>query len=288
MRRVVLAVGAVAAAVLTAAGCGGGTEDGARGGDEGELAELREQVELHLYEPGELEGVLVAALAIAGRNAGEPLGDEAFAFAEETFLDWYQGKEGLFKEGVPAAPEAVGDYAVEGFQSLAGFIAAVPTQYDATTVRDRLHSELLEQADWRLRDLEWAYNNRSEWVAELESAGTTEGSWFGLWARLENGMGASMGYKDSDAYAQEEAALRYIGELAAGAGESSDFMARWALVVEAVALGPYTPPSLEERYEDGKFITTYTEEAVAGALANAEELGRAIEAARRYFPPLED
>lgn len=283
MKAIALVLGMLGAAALFTPGCGGG------GGnpDEKELEELREALEF-TEEPAELEALITSALGIASRHAGEPLGDEAFAFAEETLLGRYRASEGLFGDSVPRPSAALGDYDVGAFQSLAGFIAAAPAQYDAAAVRDRLHSGLLERAGWALRDLEWAYNSRSDWASELATTGTTEGTWFGLVARLDNGLGASMGYKDSEAYAQEEVALRYLGELAAGAGASPDFLAGWPAVLDAVALGAFTPPSLDERYEDGKFITTYTGEAVAGALANAEELGRAIEAARRYFPPLED
>ena len=75
----------VAATALLTASCGGGGGDGAKA-DEERLAEIREEV-LYLFEANEAETLLIEALDIAERNAGTPLGDEAFAFVEETYVE---------------------------------------------------------------------------------------------------------------------------------------------------------------------------------------------------------
>lgn len=78
--------------LLTFAGCGGGGSS-----DTNELKDLRVEARDALEWPyandAEVEAIIGGAFAIAARNAGTPLGDDAFDFAEELFFShrWNDG-----------------------------------------------------------------------------------------------------------------------------------------------------------------------------------------------------
>lgn len=276
MKRLLGIAAAVMAALALAAACGGG--DGGNGGGSGnddarELQQLREQVESN-YDAAVLRQLLTSALAIAERNAGQPLGDEAFAFAQDALLAHYKGSEGLFADVVPVPSQATGDAYLAPFQNLAGFLMVVPEPFRPDEVVATFHADLLERADSNLFELEYARDNRLTWAADLQSAGTTELTWFGL---------GPLGASSAEEYGREAASLAYLRQLAVQAGETPDLLAGWDLLIGAVTLAGYAPPSLETGYEDGKFVTVYTAESVAGGAANAAELSAAIDAPGRTF-----
>jgi hypothetical protein len=282
--RVLLAVVLVGTLLMTS--CGGAEERPPP--EAGALEELRTEV-AQTYESGALEALLNEALAIATRNAGSPLGQEAFDFAEQTVIDRYAGHEaGPFSGRIPAPPDQIADSYVQDFRNLAAFVAVAPEPYRPVAVLERFQKNMFERADRTLRDLEWARNNRADWAAELAAEGATEATWFALVATLDSGMKASMGSIDSEQYAFEHARLLYTREMAVIALQPADLLAAWDLVIAAVLVANFEPPNLDTRYEDGTFITRYTEEAMAAGAANARELTDAIESARVFFPPIVD
>jgi len=251
------------------------------------LVSLRAEI-ASTYEAGPLEAKLSEVLAIAAANPGTPLGDEAFAFAEQTVLERYSGHQaGPFASTIPSPPDQIAVSYVQDFRNLAAFAAIVPAPYKATAVLERFSTDQMERARRTLRDLEWARNNRVEWAAELANEGATADSWFGLFAINEDGgPGASRGTLDSEDWAHEHAALLYMRDLAVRVGQDQRLLDGWDLIIHAVVVANFEPSNLDTRYEDGTFITRYTEEAVAAGAANARELTAAIEAAREYFPPV--
>ncbi len=273
-------------ALVFAGACGSESDPSTTEADA--LETLRAEI-ASTYAAGPLEAKLSEALAIAAANPGTPLGDEAFALAEGTVLDRYSGHDaGPFSQNIPAPQEQIADSYVQDFRNLAAFAAIVQPPYIPSATRDRFHAELLERADRTLRDLEWARNNRVAWAAGLANEGTTEGTWFALVATLEGGMGASMGTLDSEDYAHEHAALLYVRDLAVRIGEPADVLDAWDRLIKGVVIANFEPTNIDTRYEDGKFITRYTEESVASASENASQLTAAIDAARAFFPPIED
>ncbi|MBI5947437.1 MAG: hypothetical protein HY875_04805 [Chloroflexi bacterium] len=264
MRWLVLVVAVLGSLAATVAACGGGDPD------REELDRLRAESEF-LFDDAEREALLVDALAVAARNAGKPLGDEAFAFAEDAFLEWYVSAEGgLFSDRAPAPASDVSDLYLETYRSLFGFTEATPAPYRATAVVERLRDRLLERAGHYLFRLDEAVANRAAWVSELQTAGTTSRSF--------------QGQESEDGFAEYGASLRYLRDLASRAGMSGDFLVGWDRLVAAVAIADYAPPSVRTEYRDGKIVTTYTAEAVAAGAQNVKDLGAAIAAAKPYFP----
>ncbi len=279
-----LLLAAALGATLLVASCGG-EEQAPTEADALEV--LRAEV-AQTYEPAALEALLVEALAIATRHPGTPLGDEAFAFAEQTVLERYSGHAaGPFASGIPSPPDQIADSYVQDFRNLAAFAAIVPAPYRAAAVLERFSSDQMERARRTLRDLEWARNNRVHWAAELANEGATDDAWFGLFALAADGSaGASRGTLDSEDWAREHAALLYMRDLAVRVGPDQQLLDGWDLIIKAVVIANFEPSNLDTRYEDGSFITRYSEGAVAAAAANAAELTAAINAAREYFPPV--
>jgi hypothetical protein len=277
----------LATAALLAAACGGGTDG--ETSDAGALEELRNEVEVAAVEAASLESLLTGAFVIATRNAGEPLGAEAFAFAEEVALEnMWTFEEGPFSSLAPEPPDGLAGTDAHVWRALAGFIVAAPAPYEATAVFERLHREFMETADNTIDELKWAADSRTTWAGELLAGGETAGSWWGLVARLDGGTSASMGAKNAEDYAAGLVQLAYYRDLAAGAGEPAEFLAAWDLLIAAVELAAYEPPQLRTEYRDGKFITTYTEEAATGGAANARQLTEAVAAVRPLFPETEE
>ncbi len=276
------------ATALLAGACGGGG-GGGEPSDTGTLEDLRAEVELAGADAARLESLLNEVFAIATRNAGEPLGDEAFAFAEEVALGrpWAM-KEGPFSALAPAPPAGLVETDAHVFRNIVGFILATPAPYEATATLEKLHGEFLQTANLDLNDLEWAATSRTQWAEELLAQGETGGGWWNLVARLDGGMSASMGSKDAEEYAADQVQLGYYRELALAVGEPAEFLAAWDQLMAATALASYEPPRLREDYRDGKFITIYTEEAATGGAANARQLTEAVAALRLLFPALEE
>jgi hypothetical protein len=288
MNRLLLAL--ISGAVFVAFGasaCGGGGGDGT-GADEERLAELREEV-LYLFDATEAEALLIEALDIAERNSGTPLGDEAFAFVEEVYVeDWLYLDTWPFSDRAPDLPLELMDTDADSLRRLVGFLEVVPPGYEATRVTARLHQDLMDHGDFRLTDLEWAQTAREEWAMKLASEGVVEGSWFVLTLRLADGTSGSMGSKSSEEYLEDLVELRYMRELAVAAGEPAEFLAAWDELIAGYELGSFAPPQSDSTYEDGTFVTYYSEEAVTEGAANAEALAASIAICREYFPETED
>lgn len=271
------------ATALLAGACGSGG-----GGDEPSdaeaLVDLRAEVELAGADAPRLESLLNDVFAIATRNAGEPLGDEAFAFAEEVALANRWLDEGPYSALAPAPPAELDETDAHALRNLAGFILAVPAPYEATATLAKLREEFLQTANLDLNELEWAATSRTEWAGELLNQGETEGGWWSLVALLDGGMSASMGSKNAEEYAADQVQLAYHRELAVAVGEPAEFLAAWDQLIAATALATYEPPQLRVDYRDGKVVTIYTEEAATGGVANASQLTEAVAALRLFFP----
>ena len=276
----------VAATALLTASCGGGGGDGAKA-DEERLAEIREEV-LYLFEANEAETLLIEALDIAERNAGTPLGDEAFAFVEETYVEeWLYMDTWPFSDRAPELPPELQDTDSDSLRRLVGFLEVVPPGFDAIRVKARLHEDLMDYGEFRLTDLEWAQTGREEWAATLASEGVVEGSWFVLTMRLPDGTTGSMGSKSSEEYSEDLVELRYMRQLAETAGEPAELLAAWDQLIAGYELGAFAPPTSDSTYEDGKFVTYYSEEAVTAGAENAQALAQIIATCRAYFPEVD-
>jgi len=267
---------------LVAGACGGGGGEG--NGDAEELQRIRNDAEL--ARGAELEALLFEALEIAERNPSEPIGQEAFDFAEETLLGWYLSG-GMFLEATPEAPVEVDAAFAAPYRTLAGFIVTAPGPYNPALAVEKLHAKLLEQADVRLLELDWARNNRVRWTAELTNEGTTPGSWSNLLAVFEGGTG-SMGDKSVEQWAQELAKVRYLRLIAIAAGQPVDFLNAWDQLIAAVELATFEPPDIRTEYRDGESVTLYSEEAVAAGAENAAALTAIIDPLRAIFPRPEE
>lgn len=273
----------VAATALFTASCGGGGGDGAKA-DEERLAEIREEV-LYLFEANEAETLLIEALDIAERNAGTPLGDEAFALAEETYVeDWLYSDTFPFSDRAPELPVELEDTEADTMRRLVGFLEVVPPGFEATRVKARLHQDLMDYGEYRLSDLEWAQIAREEWAVKLATEGVVEGSWFAQTLRLPDGTTGSMGSKSSEDYLEDLVELRYMRQLAETAGEPAELLGAWEQLIAGYELGTFVPPESDSTYEDGKFITYYSEAAVTAGAQNAEALANIVATCRVYFP----
>ncbi len=248
------------------AGCGGDA-------DADELKDLRRRAEFAVSYP-EHEAILTEALAIASRDAGKPLGDEAFAFAEQSFLGWYYGAtRGFFEERVAAPPAGVEDEYLGPFRRLAGFILARPPSYEPAATRATLRAKLNERARFYLFRLDLSLENRRQWIAALQGAGTTELNFIGQ-------------QRERD-FADYVASLRYLRTIAAGAGETGGFLEAWDRLIATVIVADFSPPTLGTKVVDGVIVTTYSAAALAAGVENVERLAVAVAASRADFPKAE-
>lgn len=252
--------------VVVLAACGGGGDSG----DKGKLSSLRSDAE-SAFTTAEVKTIVDDALAIASRNPNTPLGDEAYAFAQDTFLTEvntsYSGVDtGFFTEGIPEVPGAVSvdDGYLDEFRSMLGFIDAVPAEYRDQAVA-QLHDKLVSKANDALRRLETARDSRQQWVTEIQNAGTTSASWVGGLERLP-------------------APLAYLRDIAVQAREKPEFLTGWDAVVAAVAVAQYSPSASSMDYNDNTFTRTYTPSEVAEVAQHVQDLAAAIAAARAFFP----
>lgn len=250
------------------ASCGGGTDP-----DTKQLKELRaEAKDTFDKRDAEVVQIVDAALGIATRNTGKPLGDEAFAFAEGVFLshDWndYYADDRYVKLGL--APTGLKDK--ESFQAvrrMVGFMGAVPAPYQPTQVVAKFDEKALSTMATYLRSLDRALETRRVWTSELQSAGST-----------------SHQFNSETSYTWEEYGKEvvYLRLLAEQIGPPAEFLKGCDLVAAAIAIANYEPPAASQSYKDNIFYATYTLETVQAATANAEALAAAIAAARAVFP----
>lgn len=263
--RAVLALLGALATFLSIAGCGGSGDP-----DRKELDRIKTVV-ASSYDAREVERLLTEAITIGTRHGGTPLGDEALAFAEQAFLDRVPSFDfGLFADRVPAPDADVEDDYLVSFQSLAGFIDALPADYPGTAVRERLRTAIAERVEHYLFRMETALDNRQQWADELRSAGSTELSF--------------NGQEGEDGFAQYVLSLRYLRQLVERTGESAAFLDDLDVVLAALVVADYSPASSTSTYENGVFLTTYSEQAVAEAEQNTAELATALATARERFP----
>jgi hypothetical protein len=263
-------VGGVVALMVAfaAANCGGGGETDAQ-----QLKALREDVE-YTFDKSDDEVVQIvdAALALSVRNVGTPLGEEAFAFAEDLFLrhSWndYYGDRYIESVAAPADVQRIEDF--QEMRRLVGFAESVPATYQPSLVLARLHTRFVSRVDYYLFRLEQALEARQIWAQELQGAGSTS---------------HAFNTEVSGGWEEYSAELAYVRTLAARAGEPADFLAGSDLVAAAITIAAYEPPAASRSYEDGTFIATYTLDAVQAGAANVEALAAAIAAARQVFPP---
>lgn len=232
--------------------------------------------------------LLIEALDIAQRNAGTPLGDEAFSLAEETYLeDWLYADTFPFSDRAPELPVGLEDTEADLMRRLVGFLNVVPPGFEATRVRDRLHQVLMDYGEFRLSDLEWSQVAREEWAVKLATEGVVEGSWFAQTMRLPDGTTGSMGSKSIEQYEEDLVELRYMRQLAESAGEPAELLDAWDQLIAGYELGAFAPPQSDSTYEDGTFITYYSEEAVTAGAQNAEALANIVATCRVYFPEVD-
>lgn len=219
----------------------------------------------------EAEAVLTDVLTLAGDNAGQPVGDDAFAFAETTYLEWlnaegdwpYMVTEPIFVDEIPPPPE--GDWGTYGpIASRIGFTEAVPDPYVPSEVLAENHAALVDEVDFVLTDLEQTLADRRQWVDEIRG-GETGVSW------------------GTTGYLLDEVSP-YHRDLAVRAGETPEFLAGWDATVNAVDVGDWTPPAAETGMEGDVITRTFTPAAIDEAAANNDELAGAVAAARAAFP----
>jgi hypothetical protein len=256
--------------LLIFAGCGGGGSS-----DTNELKDLRVEARDALEWPyandAEVEVIIGGAFAIAERNAGTPLGDDAFDFAEELFFShrWNDGAPSdSYVDTVPA-PVGVEDAAdFVSLRRVVGFAEAVPPPYQSAAALDAAHSFVVNHVATYLRQLERSLGSRQAWVNELQGAGSTSSTFHteveGAW---EN-------------YGREMAYQRTVAERA---GEPAGFLANCDLVLAALKLAEFEPEPASTTYDGHTFTSTYTLEAVQAGAANVEALGAAIAAAQAAF-----
>lgn len=256
----IVVVALVFAAVLAACGGAGG------GGDKGALESLRSDAEFAYGS--ETESIVRDALALADKNAGTPLGDEAYAFAEETFLtDAESGYASTFATGVAPVPDEASstDSSLDSYPSILGFVAAVPAAYHARAVTV-LQDKLTGEATDTLRKLEASVVDRRQWVAELQAAGSTSMSW------------------DSGSYEWIAPVISYVRSVATQAELTPAALAGWDAIVNAVTLAQWAPSKTDFDVSGDVFTSTYTPAQVAEAVPHIDELEAAIAAARAVFP----
>ena len=256
--------------LLLCAGCGGGGDP-----DMSELDDLRTEAQDALEWPyakdTEVEAIIERGLAIAARNAGTPLGDEAFDFAEDLFFSHkWNGYIPIdsYVDSVPA-PVGVKDWGeLAALRRVVGFAEAVPAPYESAAALDAAHGAVVNRVDTYLRRLEHALEFRQAWVNELQGAGSTSSTFHteveGAW---EN-FGKEMVY------------LRSVAERA---GEPAEFLASCDLVSAALKLAEFEPKAISTTYEGNTFTSTYTLEEVQAGAANLEALGAATAAVRAAF-----
>lgn len=274
MRRAMISWTAVLLfAVGAVVGCGGSGGNA----DQKELDSLRSEAEsyslLYASDVSSVETLLTDALDIAARNSGTPIGDEAFTFAEETFLRLHSSDAPLFAESAPplcVPPEGDDNTYYDEFEqaynrSDFGFLAVVPAPYRADDVNAAIHEQVLSELSVALRDLETAIESRQRWVDEMRSTGSTAQPW-------------STGY--NDAWKQLGSALGCAQQNATAAGENAAFLAAWDPVMAAVAIADFSPASVETGVEDGVIVRTYTPDTVEAAAMNLEQLKPAVATAQ--------
>jgi hypothetical protein len=284
MNRLLLALLSGAAFVsMLASACGGGGGEAEGNGDAEELQRIRDDAAL--AEPAELEALLLEALEIAERNPSDPIGQEAFDFAEEMVVErrvWAV----KFLDATPEPPPEV-DAGFGAYRMLAGFIAAAPSPYNPVLAAEKLHARLMFVADLRLLELDWARNNRVRWAAALTTEGTIPGSWSNLVAIFEGGTGG-MGNMSVEQWAEELAEVSYWRLIAAASGEPQEFLDAWDQLIAAVELATFEPPDMGTEYRDGESVTLYSEEAVTAGAENAAALTAIIDPLRVIFPRPEE
>lgn len=250
------------------ASCGGGGGDP----DATELKELRQEAK-YTFDKADKEVVqfIESALAIASRNKGEPLGEEAYAFAEDLFL--HHGWNDYYGDSyIDRVPEPSGIKDRREFQDLrrmVGFIETVPAPYEPANVLASLHHGFVYRVESYLRWLDEALESRQLWVNELQTAGSTRRSFH---------------TEASGAWQEYGKQLAYLRTLAVRVDEPASFLAGLDLVAAALAVADFEPPAASRKYEDGTFIATYTLETVQAGAANTEALAAAIVAARQALP----
>lgn len=249
------------------ASCGGGGDPDAE-----ELQELRQEAE-YTFDKDDEEVVqfIESALAIASRNTARPLGEEAFAFAEDLFLrhGWndYYGDSYIDRVSEPSGIKDPKEF--QDLRRMIGFIETVPAPYEPANVLASLHKGFVQRVNHYFRRLDHALEVRQLWVSELQAAGSTKGSF---------NTEASGGWEE---YGKQ---LAYLRTLAVRVDEPAGFLAGLDLVAAALAVADFEPPAASRTYEDGTFIATYTLETVQAGAANTEALAAAIDAARQALP----
>jgi hypothetical protein len=252
---------------LALASCGGGGDP-----DATELKELRQEAK-YTFDKADKEVVqfIESALAIAARNTGKPLGEEAFAFAQDLFLrhGWNDYYGDSYIDRVPEPSGIKDQREFQDLRRMVGFIETVPVPYEPANVLASLHHGFVYRVESYLRWLDEALESRQLWVNELQAAGSTKGSF---------NTEASGGWEE---YGKQ---LAYLRTLAVRVDEPAGFLAGLDLVAAALAVADYEPPAATRTYEDGTFIATYTVETLQAGVANTEALAAAIAAARAAFP----
>lgn len=252
---------------LALAACGGAGDPDAK-----ELQQLRQDAK-YTFDKADKEVVqfIDAALAIAARNTGEPLGEEAFAFAEDLFLrhGWndYYGDSYIDRIPEPTGVEDPQEF--QDVRRMIGFIETVPPPYEPANVLASLHKGFVYRVESYLRWLDEALESRQLWVDELQAAGSTRRSFH---------------TEASGAWQEYGKQLAYLRTLAVRVDEPAGFLAGLDLVAAALAVADFEPPAASRTYEDGTFIATYTLETVQAGAANTEALAAAIVAARQALP----
>lgn len=271
MKHLFVSVVLLGSAVASACGGGGGGS-----ADQEQLDRIRSEFTSTSLAS---EEDVIAALGIAERNAGDPLGDDAFELAQEMLLD----SLGLFFDGdfASRAPEPPvelslmpGDTEFRAYRVLAGFVDATPGVYDPAAVREHLRNAIISN-DVRhyLFRLDDALANRQLWVSELETAGETSRSFTGI-----DGW---------DGFATYVIKVGYLRELATFAGLPPDFLAAIDSLNAALTVADFAPPTVETRLEGETIVTLYSAEAVAAAGEHTRQLIAAIATARAAFPTIE-
>jgi hypothetical protein len=263
--RAPLALAGLAFLALVAfqAACGG--EDA----DRKELDRLKSEVEF-TFDEREIEQFITTALDIADRRAGTAVGDEAFAFAETTFLEKYGGFEfanpsDVFGQEVTPAPEFEGaSLYLEEMPLFEAFLLATPDMYDAQAARAELRGRIFERADHQLFRLDETLATRTAWVSALSDQLTYDGSFTGT---------------TETEFSEETTAAAYLRGLAERTGETGEMLAALDALHAALVLAQYAPHPVSVESRDGVIVSTFTAEEVATAAGNLDQLSAARDAA---------
>lgn len=253
----------VLALLLVFAACGGG---GAGGGDRASLDSLQSSAELYA---GTSERTITGALELAARNAGTPLGDEAYTFAEAQAKDLAsRGYTYTFGQNVPPVPDEVQskDSSGDQFATLLGFVGVVPAAYHDRAVAV-VQAELAVKAADLLRQLDESIAGRRQWAAELQHSGSTTASW------------------DSGSYEWLAPVVSYVRSAADRAELTSPQVAGWDALVNAVTLAQWAPSKTDIDVSGNVITSSYTPAQVEEAVAHIDELEAAVTAARAQLGP---